>query len=69
MKNLGIISVLAGIVMMLVFSTLAIVSDGGMPALVLYGMALLSGGILLILVVQIKERRKEKEEEHDYRQY
>jgi membrane protein implicated in regulation of membrane protease activity len=69
MKNFGVISLIAGIAFVVAFSAHAILTEAGLPLLFKLGFLLIGGGALLILIQQIRDRKKEKEEENDYRQY
>lgn len=69
MKKLGLYSFFIGILMIVFYSVNELFKASDVAIWVKIAMTLIITGIILILVNQLRDRRKEKEEEHDSSQY
>lgn len=69
MKKIGVYSFFIGVLMMVFYTIIVLFQDSEVNLWVKLSIALMITGFILIIVNQIKDRKKEKEEEHDSSQY
>mgnify|MGYP001385529121 CR=1 FL=1 len=69
MKKIGVYSFFIGVLMMVFYTIIVLFQDSEVNLWVKLSIALMITGFILIIVNQIKDRKKEKEEEHDSSKY